>query len=133
VIPATAVIRDGAGITRVVSFEHGWAVFNDERPGVLIAVCLGRARLAADGTSSPKRESSAKSRQLATLSVPRINRLSDLEIRVCRIVRAFAATASAAKRHLSGCSNACARRASGARRYKSRSLIPRGFSRASVV
>ncbi len=47
VIPATAVIRDGAGITRVVSFDHGWAVFNNERPGVLVAVCLGKALLDA--------------------------------------------------------------------------------------
>ena len=45
VIPATAVIRDSAGITRVVSFEHGWAVFNNERPGVLVAVCVGKAPL----------------------------------------------------------------------------------------
>jgi hypothetical protein len=47
VIPATAVIRDGAGIIRVVSFDRGWAVFNNERPGVLVAVCLGTARLDA--------------------------------------------------------------------------------------
>jgi len=40
VIPSTAVIRDGSGRTRVVSFDHGWAVFNRERPGVLVAVCL---------------------------------------------------------------------------------------------
>ena len=40
VIPTTAVIRDDAGRTRVVSFDHGWAVFNNERPGVLVAVCL---------------------------------------------------------------------------------------------
>lgn len=41
VIPTTAVIRDQAGQTRVVSFDHGWAVFNNERPGHLVAVCLG--------------------------------------------------------------------------------------------
>ena len=46
VIPAAAVIRDGHGRTRVVSFEHGWAVFNNERPGELVAVCLGRPRAA---------------------------------------------------------------------------------------
>jgi len=40
VIPTTAVIRDDAGRTRVVSFDHGWAVFNNERPGELVAVCL---------------------------------------------------------------------------------------------
>lgn len=44
VIPAAAVIRDAQGRTRVVSFDHGWAVFNDERPGDLIAVCIGRPR-----------------------------------------------------------------------------------------
>jgi len=42
VIPATAVIRDRSGHTKVVSFERGWAVFNNERPGELVAVCLGR-------------------------------------------------------------------------------------------
>ena len=41
VIPTTAVIRDAVGETRVVSFDHGWAVFNNERPGDLVAVCLG--------------------------------------------------------------------------------------------
>lgn len=41
VIPESAVIRDGAGRTRVVSFDYGWAVFNRERPGQLVAVCLG--------------------------------------------------------------------------------------------
>lgn len=41
VIPATAVIRDQAGRTRLVSFDRGWAVFNRERPGQLVAVCLG--------------------------------------------------------------------------------------------
>lgn len=43
VIPSTAVIRDRVG-TRVVSFDHGWAVFKKERPGVLVAVCLGPER-----------------------------------------------------------------------------------------
>ena len=41
VVPTTAVIRDQAGQTRVVSFDRGWAVFNNERPGHLVAVCLG--------------------------------------------------------------------------------------------
>jgi hypothetical protein len=40
VIPSTAVIRDRSGRARVVSFDHGWAVFNRERPGELVAVCL---------------------------------------------------------------------------------------------
>lgn len=41
VVPTTAVIRDASGRVRVVSFDHGWAVFNRERPGELVAVCLG--------------------------------------------------------------------------------------------
>lgn len=44
VIPTSAVIRDAHGRTRVVTFERGWAVFNNEQPGELVAVCLGRAR-----------------------------------------------------------------------------------------
>ena len=47
VIPTTAVIRDRVGRTRLVSFERGWAVFNRERPGELVAVCLGRDKPAA--------------------------------------------------------------------------------------
>ena len=46
VIPATALIRDRMGRIRLVSFDHGWAVFNNERPGELVAVCLGRPRAA---------------------------------------------------------------------------------------
>ena len=46
VIPATAVIRDRFGRTRLVSFDRGWAVFNHEQPGELVAVCLGRPRAA---------------------------------------------------------------------------------------
>ncbi|KAA1421713.1 hypothetical protein F0U44_05420 [Nocardioides humilatus] len=44
VIPSRAIIRDASGRTRVVSFDHGWAVFNNERPGELVAVCLGPDR-----------------------------------------------------------------------------------------
>ena len=44
VIPRTAVIRDEAGRTRLVSFERGWDVFKDESPGELVAVCLGHPR-----------------------------------------------------------------------------------------
>ena len=47
VIPAKAVIRDRAGRTRLVSFDRGWAVFNNERPGQLVAVCLGRTTTSA--------------------------------------------------------------------------------------
>lgn len=46
VIPTSAVIRDRAGRIKLVSFDHGWAVFKRERPGELVAVCLGRARAA---------------------------------------------------------------------------------------
>lgn len=42
VIPESAVIRDRMGRTRVVSFDHGWAVFTRDRPGELVAVCLGK-------------------------------------------------------------------------------------------
>lgn len=42
VIPESALVRDRDGRTRLVSFDHGWAVFQRERPGVLVAVCLGR-------------------------------------------------------------------------------------------
>ncbi len=44
VIPTSAVIRNEAGRVRWVSFDHGWAVFNDDRPGELVAVCLGGPR-----------------------------------------------------------------------------------------
>ena len=44
VIPTSAVIRDAHGRTRLVSFDRGWAVFNNEQPGELIAVCIGRPR-----------------------------------------------------------------------------------------
>lgn len=47
VVPRTAVILDRTGRTRVVSFDHGWAVFKRERPGRLVAVCLGRTPVAA--------------------------------------------------------------------------------------
>jgi hypothetical protein len=42
VVPASAVIRDGKGRLRLVSFDRGWEVFSNERPGTLVAVCLGR-------------------------------------------------------------------------------------------
>ena len=44
VVPASAIIREGDGRTRVVSFDHGWAVFKKDRPGELVAVCLSRPR-----------------------------------------------------------------------------------------
>ena len=49
VIPTTAVIRDEAGRTRLVSFDEGWAVFNNELPGELVAVCLGPVPAAGKG------------------------------------------------------------------------------------
>ncbi|UMG94513.1 hypothetical protein [Nocardioides sp. TF02-7] len=42
VIPESALVRDERGHTRLVSFDDGWAVFQREQPGVLVAVCLGR-------------------------------------------------------------------------------------------
>ena len=44
VTPRTAVIETRRGRTLLVSFERGWAVFNKEEPGRLLAVCLGTAR-----------------------------------------------------------------------------------------
>ena len=43
VIPAKAVVRRENGVTELVSFEDGWQVFNGQRPGELVAVCLGRS------------------------------------------------------------------------------------------
>lgn len=42
VIPSSAVVRRADGTTALVSFDQGWKVFNGERPGELVAVCLGR-------------------------------------------------------------------------------------------
>ncbi len=41
-VPASALIRTTAGEVRQVSFEFGWDVYNGQRPGELIAVCLDR-------------------------------------------------------------------------------------------
>lgn len=40
-IPSRAIVRDGAGRTRLVSFQRGWDVFTGKRRGQLVAVCLG--------------------------------------------------------------------------------------------
>jgi hypothetical protein len=40
VVPAAAVVRDGIDRVRLVSFDHGRAVFKGRRPGELVAVCL---------------------------------------------------------------------------------------------
>jgi hypothetical protein len=44
VVPAKAVVRHPGGDTELVSFDEGWQVFNGEKPGELVAVCLGRSR-----------------------------------------------------------------------------------------
>ena len=41
--PSSALVRTAAGNVRVVSFEHGWDVYNGRRPGTLVAVCLDAA------------------------------------------------------------------------------------------
>ena len=43
VIPARAILRTGTDTVRVVSFARGWAAYEGRRPGVLVAVCRGRA------------------------------------------------------------------------------------------
>lgn len=40
VIPASALVRQDEQL-RHVTFDEGWAVFTDEAPGTLVAVCLG--------------------------------------------------------------------------------------------
>ncbi|HWJ81700.1 MAG TPA: hypothetical protein VNS55_05640 [Nocardioides sp.] len=42
VIPAKAVVTQPDGSTDLVSFDYGWQVFNGDKPGRLVAVCLGR-------------------------------------------------------------------------------------------
>ena len=42
VIPATALLRTGTDVVRVVSFARGWAAYQGKAPGTLIAVCRGR-------------------------------------------------------------------------------------------
>lgn len=41
VIPATALLRTTTDDVRVVSFARGWAAYQGEKPGTLIAVCRG--------------------------------------------------------------------------------------------
>ncbi|WP_435771494.1 hypothetical protein [Nocardioides sp. SYSU DS0651] len=41
VVPDKAIIRTPQGEAKVVSFDHGWAVFSGEEAGELVAVCLG--------------------------------------------------------------------------------------------
>jgi hypothetical protein len=43
VVPSKAVVRHPGGATELVSFDYGWQVFNGEKPGELVAVCLGRS------------------------------------------------------------------------------------------
>lgn len=49
VIPSKAVIRTPAGETRLVTFDEGWAVFNGDAAGDLVAVCLGPDKAARKG------------------------------------------------------------------------------------
>ncbi len=44
VVPRSAVVRHPDGSTELVSFDQGWAVFNGEEAGDLVAVCLGKDR-----------------------------------------------------------------------------------------
>jgi hypothetical protein len=39
-VPASALIRTATGRVKVVTFAHGWDVYQGRRPGQLIAVCL---------------------------------------------------------------------------------------------
>ncbi len=41
VIPGAALLRHLDGHLEVVSFDRGWASFTGDRPGQLVAVCLG--------------------------------------------------------------------------------------------
>ena len=41
VIPSKAIVRTPEGVTELVSFDRGWAVFSGEAAGELVAVCLG--------------------------------------------------------------------------------------------
>lgn len=41
IVPSKAIVRTPDGATEVVSFDRGWAVFNGEVAGQLVAVCLG--------------------------------------------------------------------------------------------
>ncbi len=40
-VPSKAIVRTPEGETRLVSFDHGWAVFSGEAAGELVALCLG--------------------------------------------------------------------------------------------
>ncbi|MDN4161353.1 hypothetical protein [Nocardioides abyssi] len=40
--PDSALVRTTRGHLRVVTFDRGWDVFTGRRPGLLVAVCLGR-------------------------------------------------------------------------------------------
>lgn len=42
VIPSKAIVINARGVSELVSFDHGWEVFEGEKPGELVAVCLGR-------------------------------------------------------------------------------------------
>lgn len=42
VYPQSALLRTSGGRVALVSFERGWAAFKGDRPGTLMAVCLGK-------------------------------------------------------------------------------------------
>ena len=54
VIPSKAVIRTPEGVTKVVSFYRGWAVFSGEAAGDLVAVCLGPEQSAATAAAAAR-------------------------------------------------------------------------------
>jgi hypothetical protein len=38
-VAGKTIVRTHEGMTRAVSFEHGWRVYRGERPGTLVVVC----------------------------------------------------------------------------------------------
>lgn len=39
-LPTTALVKTPGGDPRMVDFSTGWAIYNGQRPGTLVAVCL---------------------------------------------------------------------------------------------
>jgi hypothetical protein len=56
--PASALVRTADGRLRQVSFDVGWEVFNHERPGTLVAVCLDEPAETQVGHEMPERRNS---------------------------------------------------------------------------
>lgn len=40
-VPASALVRTGRGRVRMVSVDRGWDIHTGDRPGTLMALCLG--------------------------------------------------------------------------------------------